>query len=420
MRFLWNLAVKNLFRNKLRSSIAILAIALSVALVVFVKGLVVGMVDNMFALHIQYEAGHIKIINQEYKQKQRLLSLNHPVDGFNGAGISQMEEKLKNIDGIEKFIPRIKFGAAVSQEDEMVRMMGWGVNPSKERKFTDIEDKLVKGRMIKSGQREVMLGDSLLKKLETKVGEKITFLYQTSFGSFKGSTFKVVGKLDSGLKLFDEKLFYLPLSQVQRILEMPDMATEVLLVTSNYRQVDNVLPALKQLVDKKEKSGEYSIVPWDRGYEMINMLKIAEKIYNLVYIFLVTLAGFVVINTMLMIVKERTQEIGMMTALGLQNRDILYLFIMEGTVMGVIGSLFGVIIGGIVTKITAVTEIIDYSAAMEGVSENILMNPVIKPVISIETLIYAFVLGVIVTAITCIIPARKAAKLNPAEALKTV
>ena len=201
MRFLAGLAAKNLFRNKLRSTISIIAIALSVALVVFAKGMVTGMIDNMFSLHIQYQAGHIKIIDQEYQQKKRLLSLNHPVDGFQGEGISKMEDELKQLKGVKEVIPRIRFGAAVSQEEKMVQMMGLGVNPAKEIEFTNLKEQLIDGRMIKAGQREVVLGVDLLNKLDSRLGDKITFLYQTSFGAFKGSTFRIVDKIDSGLKL---------------------------------------------------------------------------------------------------------------------------------------------------------------------------------------------------------------------------
>ncbi len=418
MRFLWDLAVKNLFRNKLRTFVSILAIVLSVALVVFVKGLVMGFVDNMYQLHIQYQAGHIRIIDQEYRRKERLLSLVCPVDGFDGAGISRMKVELNNIEGVKRVIPRIKFGAVVSSHDEMVRMMGLGVEANKEIQFTDIKNQIVEGRMIKEGRREVVMGVDLLDKLDLDVGEKVTFLYQTSFGSFKGSTFKVVGKIDSGLKLLDRDLFYLPLVQAQRILELPDMATEILIETANYREVNSIIPKVNDLFKDKEVEGRYFISAWDRGYDMISMLKVAEGIYNFIYIFLVLLAGFVVINTMVMIVKERRKEIGMMTALGLKGREIMYMFIIEGIIMGLIGSLIGVIAGGIITKATAITGIIDYSKAMEGVSSKIMMNPVIRPVVNVENLIYAFVLGVIVTGLTCIIPARSTAQLNPVEALR--
>lgn len=418
--FLGNLAAKNLLRNKLRTSVSILAIALSVALVVFVKGLVVGMIDNMFSLHIQYEAGHAKIINQEYQQKKRLLSLNYPVDGFNGAGITNMEQRLTEIEGVKRVIPRIKFGATViqDQEDKLVRLMGWGVQPKKEHEFTNIKENLTAGRLIKEGAKEVVVGKDVLQKLDLDVGEKVTFQYQTSFGSFKDSTFEIVGRIDSGLRLLDKKTFYLPLDQAQKILEMPDMATEILLETTNYRKIDQILPQVKELV-KQEVDNKYQVISWKRGYDMINMLQIAQKIYEFIYIFLVLLAGIVVVNTMIMIVKERTKEIGMMTALGLKRREILTMFIMEGTAMGLVGSLVGVVIGGIITKITAITGIIDYSAAMSGVSENILINPVVRPVVSEETLLYSFILGVVITALTCIIPARRAAKLKPADALRT-
>ncbi|PRX34756.1 putative ABC transport system permease protein [Orenia metallireducens] len=419
MSYLIDLATKNLFRNKLRSFISILAIALSVALVVFVKGLVGAFIDNMYSLHIQYQAGDIKIIDQEYQKKERLLSLNYPVDGFNGGGIKAMEGELKRIKGIKRVIPRIKFGAAISTEDEMIRMMGWGVEASKELEFTNIKDKLVEGRMVRRGQREVVMGADLLKKIGLKVGDKTTILYQTSFASFKGSTFKIVGKIKSGLKLLDEELFYLPLDQAQKILEMPDMATDLLLETDNYRDLEGVLAKVEQLFKDKSADQRYSIIPWDKGYSMIGMLKVGEKIYNGIYIFLVILGAFVVINTMIMIVKERTKEVGMMTALGVKSKEILSMFIIEGIIMGMVGSFLGVIVGALITKLTAITGIIDYSKAMKGVSGNILMNPIIRPEVDLSNLLYAFILGVVVTAITAIIPARKAAKLDPTEALRS-
>jgi putative ABC transport system permease protein len=419
MKFFWNLAAKNLFRHRLRTFVSISAIAISVMVVVFARGIIMGFVDNTFALHIQYKAGHLRIINKEYNMKERVLSLNYPVNGFHGEGVDKMMERLENLEGIDLLVPRIKFGAMASNEGKLVKMMGWGIDPQKEGQFTDINDMITEGRMIQAGKREVLMGAGILRDMERQVGDKITILYNTSFNSFKASTFRIVGKIESNLKLLENKLFYLPLDQAQDILILPEQVTELLLLTPNLNEVDKYIPGVRKEFEKEGVIGDYSIIPWDKSDSMIQLMKIALNIYDIIYVFLVLLASFVVINTMIMIVKERTREIGMMSALGLKSQEILKLFLMEGFIMAVTGSFSGAILGGIITKVLA-TIGFDYTEAMSGMSEDMLMNTVIYPVFSFKNMVYAFILGIIVTTITAVIPARRAAHLEPNEALRNI
>lgn len=419
MKFLTKIAFKNLFRHKLRTFISIIAIAFAVMIVVFARGFIVGMIDSVFADQIQYYSGHIKIVDREYQQQERLLPLNYPVDGLAGQGLNEMMDSLKGIENVEMVIPRLKFGAMVSTGNELVAMSGWGVNPVQEIEFTNIEDQLVEGRMVQPGQREVVMGTGLLAKLNHQVGDKVTILSNTAFNSLKGVTFKIVGRLASGLKLLDEIVFYLPLDQAQSWLYMDGQSTELLLVTSNRGLVDQVLPEVKELLTSHDAEERYLALGYQETSDLLPYMELAKLIYNQIYIFLVLLASIVVINTMIMIVKERTKEIGMMSALGLESKNILQLFIIEGGIIGIIGSLLGALLGSIINEYLAVTGI-DFSSAVVGFSSELVFNSIIYPVSSTANTVFAFILGVIVVTIACMIPARRAAKLEPTEALREI
>jgi putative ABC transport system permease protein len=420
MKFLWNLAKKNLSRSRIRTSISIIAIAFAIFAVVFVRGLINGVLESFFENHIHYKAGHIRVIDKEYTLKERLMSLNYTLDGFNGEGYPEMSEKIKSVEGVEQVVPRLKFGALVSLEDELVGMLGWGVDPAEEIEFIGIDKRIIEGRMVQEGNKEIVMGAGLLKKIGREVGEKVTILYTTPFGSFKGSTFQIVGKYQSDIQALNDRLFFLPLDQAQRILEMPGEVTELLLITSNYDKADLLLPGLNELFSREDVSGKYAVQPWDKGYDLVELFDIAITMYNAIYIFIIVLACFVLVNTLIMIVNERTREIGMMSALGLKGREILVLFTMEGAMIGVIGSALGTVLGGILTRIFSVVGI-DYSAAFEGMeSTDLLMSPIYYTVFSLENLIFCFTLGVVIVTIACIIPARKAASLEPTEALRKI
>lgn len=416
MKFLISIAFKNMFRNKLRTVVSILAIAFAVMVIVFTRGLIDGMIEDTYSLYIHYDTGHIKIINQEYEQKEKLLSLNYTVNGLENKSLTEMESDLEDLQGIEMVIPRLKFGAAVSTEEELVQMLAWGIEGEKELQFTNIGRELAKGRMVAAGNREVVMGSELLNKINKSVGEKVTMVYTTAFSSFQGATFEIVGEIESNLPLLNEQAVFMPIDTARQLLYLNDESTELILVTDDRDQALNYLPAVKSYLE--QNGGEqYLAQSWKNGNSFIQLLEVSETIYNFIYLFLVILSSIVVINTLVMIVKERTQEIGMMSALGLKSREILELFIFEGFAMAVIGSLIGALAGGAINYYLSGVGF-DYSAAFEDI--DVLMNPIIYPTYKIEHMLFAFLIGVVVTTITAIIPARRAAKLDPTEALREI
>ena len=414
MKYFLRLAYKNLARHRIRTLVSIIAIAFAVMVVIFARGFILGMVNETYSDTIQYDTGHVKIIDQDYQLEGRVFSLTETVDGYNNINLNGMIENFSEIEHVKTVMPRIKFGAITTTEDELINMIGWGVDPQKELQETDIGRQIDNGRMIEPGQMEVVMGSELLNKLNKEVGEKVTLVFNNSFNSFNGATFRIVGEINSQLQKLNEILFYLPIDQAQRLLLMENQSTELLLFADDRTNTNQIMTEVNNILPGDHK---YLVRPYDATGGIIGWLEFAKNIYNFIYIFLVILASFVIINTMIMIVNERTREIGMMSALGLEKREILYLFLIEGAIMGGIGSFIGSVFGGVITNIMSRVGI-DFGSTLEGFSSDIFISSTMYPVFSYQNIVFGFILGLIVVTIACVIPARRAAKLEPTDALR--
>ena len=164
---------------------------------------------------------------------------------------------------------------------------------------------------------------------------------------------------------------------------------------------------------------ELAVVPWNEHNELIGFVSQAKAIYTVIYIFLVILASFVVFNTQLMVVSERTREIGVLSALGLTPESIRRLFTIEGAVLAVAGSAGGALLGAVFNLWFGRVGI-DLTGITQAMSSQILITPRLYPVTDVGVLVYSFVLGVAVTMAAVYIPARAAGALKPTEALRVV
>jgi putative ABC transport system permease protein len=179
---------------------------------------------------------------------------------------------------------------------------------------------------------------------------------------------------------------------------MPEQTTELLLVTSSRKAVAKVLPEVKNLLERRGAQERYVALSYRETSDLIPWMDLGELIYNQIYVFLVALACVVVVNTMIMIVVERTQEIGMMSALGLENKGIMQLFVIEGFLLGLAGSLFGALLGFLLTSYFARVGM-DFTSAVSGFTTDVVFNAVVYPSADMGNTIFAFVLGVVIVTV---------------------
>ena len=414
MLYLFKIALRNLSRNKFRSFISILAIAVVVAIVIFARGLLLGFTESSFSLVVDNQYGHVRITDQEYRAREMLLTLDHTVDGFQGQGLSAMLDEIREVEGVEYLLPRLKFGAMASPGDDIIRMAGIGIDPRLEEQHGALSGDITEGRMVEQG-REIIVGKGLREKLGAEIGERVTILFSDAYQSFQGRTFTIVGIRETGVPMLDDSLFYLPLPEAQHMLYLEDEATEIMVFGSRLREADQLKNNITGLFAARSGEEKYSVLAWDEADPLIEYLQVGVRIYDIIYVFIILLGAIVLINTMIMITRERTAEIGMMGALGLKSREILQIFTLEGAVMGVLGSLLGVIPGGAITYYFSQVGLDYYADMLEDI--DVMMAPEIYPVFSLENLVISFILGAVITSLVSIWPARKAANLEPVDAL---
>ncbi|MGM0421088.1 MAG: ABC transporter permease [Bacillota bacterium] len=416
MKYILSIALRNLRRHKLRTLLSISAIIIAVVIGIFYRSILLGYTESTINNYIHMQTGHVRLVDQEYARRERVLSLFHPVDGFTGEGVSEMIGTLEKEDQIAGALPRIKFGASYPREEEMTHMLGLGIDTNKESEFTDFHNQLNQGRMPTSDNREIAIGSGLLAELDYEVGDRITFIYTTSFNSLQGSTFTITGEIKTNVSHFDNNIFLIPLNQAQEILDMPEQATELLLFTQDREDDRELIGQVNSILKARGGAEKYQLSSWRDAGGIIQWLLAYQRIILFVMAGIVFLASLVIINTLIMVIKERTREIGTMAALGLSGREIILLFTAEGAFMGILGSLIGSIIGGTLTAYTSQVGI-DFGEVMEAMGDS-LINTVVYPTFSLENLLVAFLVGVIVSTLACVIPARRAAQVEPYEAMR--
>ncbi|NPV51903.1 MAG: ABC transporter permease [Firmicutes bacterium] len=415
---LMRIAFRNLGRARARTALSLVAIAVGVFAVILTKGTIDGIFDMMIGNSIRFTSGHVRIVAREYPLKERLLSLNYPVDGFQGEGYESVVNAFKEIPLVSQVVPRLRFGTmVVGRGEELEGLMGMGVEPQAEDRLIGLSRYLVKGRLLRSGKREAIMGQRTLDRLGLEVGDRFTLIFNTALGSLKGYTFVVVGSVKSGLPYLDDGLVFVPLDVAQAMLDMGPAVTEVLVMAKDEARVPDLLRDVEGVLKARGADARYVAKPWYEHSEMMRMSQVAKTAYNFVYFFILFLAGFVVINTMLMIVNERRREIGMLGALGLRPGQIRRLFLLEGGVMGVMGSAIGASLGAIALKTLARVGI--PIPGMSSLDKVFMISSTFYPRFSSDVIAFAFVAGIAVTLVAVSWPSARAARIEPAQALRT-
>ena len=419
MKFIIRFAFKNIWRYKRRTIITFVSISIGIAAFVLMDSMLKGFHYESVRNFIDYESGHLKIYNKEF------------YDEMIDEGFLLLDKNIDNHEKVEKLVttknvfaaPRLAFSARLVNEE-----IGGerpftviGIDPEKDSKVYKLPEVILSGRFLKQGENGIIMGRIGAEKMEVELGDTLTILTRTKHDTYQAISVDVVGIIDPPNPNINRGFAYIPLDIANVDLDMAGSVTEVALRARN----DDVDEQLHELVDTLRNAGlsQLQVVSWQelgKDWLTLSRSKMAGSYTLILVVFIIAAVG--IINTMLMSVFERIQEIGMMRALGMRDGEVLWSFIFEGGAIGFFGAIFGVFIGLILNSYL-IYHGFDWSSMMGAMKDmdigyRVMMN-VVKGVWNPGSFIFAFLFSIIVPALISIYPSRKAIKMEITQALRT-
>ncbi len=408
---LGSIAFRNIRRNTRRSILSATAIAVATFTIVFMFALIHGMTKDMEWNITSYVTGEIRLRNREYDKNEMM----NPVH-LNIQNASKIIKEVEELPGTLLTVPRIPFLARVYRNHESFNIRGVGLDFEKEKQFQDLEKHITEGSLPEPGTSGAILGFKLAKNMDLKIGDKFTVLTTTVYRSTNAMTFTVAGIAAFSVAGLNSSTFYAPLARIQRLIKARNSVTEILVKVKKSSGLKKTVKEISQLLikDGDTTTGVKAYTSMDTT---LSLMTPAQFSYDLIALIFFILAGSVIVNTTIMVIYERMKEIGTMSAMGMTGGQIQRLFFLEAFFVGILGALAGVIIGiGITLPLSSIG--INFGSAMEGI--NMEISNTIKPALDLFSTVFVFAFSVAVSSLATLLPTRKAAHVEPAEALKRI
>ncbi len=403
------IAWRNIWRHRRRTIIIIGAMGLSLAMMMMYDGLIEGFNQAIYGNAIRVMGGNIQIHAAGYREKfesNPLLSLQDDKAVIQAA-LAQ--------PGVISATRRIQTGGMVTNREGAFSLSIIGIDPEAEAPISLIEQNIADGRWLTSDDQDVVLiGRGLADEMILKVGDRITLVGSDINKQNRQRTMTVVGIYDIGVPTNEKNTLYISLGEAQLLYGLGDESTEVQV---NIEQLGNEPAVVDALIPLLLG---YEVESWEKNYpELKTTINRKSSVMNVFGVIIIAIAGIGILNLLLMAVYERTREIGLLGAMGLKPRQIATLFILEGTLIGVVGAVAGAILG-MAFNLTFQQIGFDYSSYADITEYMALITGKIYPTLGVENLFSRMMSVIVISTLAAWIPATEAARREPAEALHYV
>ena len=401
---LLTIAWRNLWRNRTRTILTALTMGLGVAFCIFMNSWVGGFLSVMHKATVDRNLGHLQIHHKDYPETM------NPYDVVPNAP-TVIDALLADPD-INVVAPRIQaFAMYAGADNEAASGSFVGVDIVAEAALTQINKRVIDGRWL-ADKGEAVIGNALADKLDLKVGGQLLVVVNALDGSIGNQVYPVVGIYKVGTVERDAGAMF-SLKTAQDLFVMGDGVHELVVLAQNEG-------ALAQVQERAQKDRPnlavrawYEISPETKQMEDITLIS------SLVFVIIIMLlTGFMIINTLLMSVYERTRELGLLASLGLPPKSVTRLILIESGLLGLISSTVGFVLGMLGHLLLSTKGIPMEVKEGEGfVLNGVVLDPVIYGHLEVIQVLIPMMVVIAVSLLAGIWPARRAVNLDPVTAL---
>lgn len=395
----------NVWRRKIRSSLVILMIGVSMSVMLAIQGLYDGMAEHMIESTIRSESGEITLYAPSYRLHQNIR--------YHISDRERILSKLGTMPQITAVSERIRvLGlASTARKSSMAKLAG--IERDKENAFGDFEDFIVEGALdLSDRQNGTVIGKKLAETMKVDVGSRVIFSTQNIHGELSSVSLRIRGIIQTTNPAIDDFSLFVSMDTAEALTGLGDKSrTEFALRIDK----DTPLNALKK--ELKEAFPDLDIYTWFERYPALEQMQTAVKIFNGITFAIVMLMVFIgILGVMFVSILERIREFGILLAIGEPYRFLRRQVIYEALLLGIGGYLAGTA-AGIAILIYLQNNGLDLSHFSAGLEE-FGMSSILYA--AIEFNYFTTTLAAIVSAalLSVVLPLRRLRKLNPIDVIQ--
>jgi len=409
MQLYLRLAWRNIWRHRRRTIIIVVAMGLGLAFMMFYDGLMDGFNQAIYGNAIRVLGGNIQIHAAGYREK---VDTNPLLPLANDAAVVKAVLSDPTVISAAR---RITTGGLATNHEGAFPMSIIGIEPEVEAHVSLIAAHISAGRYLTANDTDsALIGKGLADVMQLKVGDRFTLVGSDIHKQNRQRSMNVIGIYDIGVPTNEKNTLYISLGEAQSLYGLPNQSTEVDVTLKKLGQENAVVAALTPALPG------YEVESWEKNYpELTDAVNQKGAIMNVFSVIITVIAGIGILNLLLMAIYERTREIGLLGAMGLKPREIALLFILEGTMIGLVGVAAGIVLGLILNGSFGIVGM-DYSQFSSVTEYMALISGRVYPTLGLGNLFGRALTIVVISTLAAWFPASEAARREPAEALHYV